>query len=151
MYKRVGKASYFSSVNYTPYLLSLEKKLIEYGFSKIEITELDNEICKKVEWEINNDGKERKKRLEVISSEDIFYPFSIEEMQDLMLKLWKGQVESTNRLFKKHHTDLRLVLIQKAIRDTFVSFFGNTIRKDQSIWIGQEIHKLYIKEKASIR
>lgn len=55
MYKRVGKAGYFSNVNYTPYLLSLEKKLIEYGFTKTEITELDDEICKKVELEIDNE------------------------------------------------------------------------------------------------
>ncbi|MDD2892250.1 MAG: hypothetical protein PHQ95_04765 [Candidatus Gracilibacteria bacterium] len=94
---------------------------------------------------------EKRKKLKAINNEEIFYPFSIEEMRDLMLQLWKGQLESTNRLFKKHHSELRLVLIQKAIRDTLVAFFGHTIRKDQSIWIGREIHALYLKEKSSLR
>lgn len=155
MYKRVSKASYFSNVNYTPYLLVLEKKLIEYGFTKFEIAELDKEICEKVEYEISDpleqEGGKRRRKLETIDSEEIFHPFSTEEMRNLMLQLWKGQLESTNRLFKKHHSELRLVLIQKAIRDTLVAFFGHTIRKDQSIWIGREIHALYLKEKSSLR
>lgn len=155
MYKRVSKASYLTSINYSPYLLILKRKLIEYGFNKTDITELDNEICEKVEREISGDiphqPKKKQKRVDTSDTQEIFHPFSIEEMRELMLQLWRSQVESTNKTFETHHTDFRLMLIQKAIRDTMIAFFGHTIRKDQSIWIGHEIHTLYLRAKASIQ
>jgi cation transport regulator ChaC len=65
MYKRVSKANYLSnSVNYSPYLLVLEQKLIAYGFNKTDIKELDNDICEKVERELDNSvpNQPKKKR-----------------------------------------------------------------------------------------
>jgi hypothetical protein len=161
MYKRVVKASYFSDVNFNAYLSVLEKKLVDYGFTKNDTSEINTEIFEKLEREVNKDtfhikedqGEKVKRRREKANTttQEIFYPFSFEEMEELMLQLWKSQLESTNKMFKKQHSEFRLVLIQKAIRDTMIAFFGNTIRKDQSIWIGREIHKLYLKTKASIR
>lgn len=85
-----------------------------------------------------------------MNPDDIFYPFSIEEMQELALLLWKSYLNSTSKIFQKHHSEFRLGLIHKAVRDTLITFLGHTIRKDQSIWIGQEMHRLYLKAKASV-
>lgn len=65
IYKRVSRANYLSnSVNYSPYLLVLEQKLIAYGFCKTDIKELDNDICEKVERELDNSipNQPKKKR-----------------------------------------------------------------------------------------
>lgn len=55
MYKRVAKAGYFSTTNYVPYLMALERKLMHYGFTKTDIHTLDKEVSEKVEREIDKD------------------------------------------------------------------------------------------------
>ncbi len=150
IYKRVSRTSYTSSaIDYWPYLNTLARKLIEYGFSDADILDLDRVIFERIERESGN--TERKRKSITRNEEEIFYPFSTEEIHSLMLQLWKNQVESTSKPFKKSMVDLRLVIIQKAIRDTMMAFFGKSIQKDQAIWIGREIHQLYLQSKLSTK
>lgn len=124
-----------------------------YGFTKADIHDLDREVSEKVEREIDKETPalmKKRKTLEKMEIDDIFKPFSIQEMQELVLLLWKSHLKSTSKSFQKHHSELRLALIHKAVRDTLITFLGHTIRKDQSIWIGQEMHQLYLKAKASL-
>ncbi len=82
---------------------------------------MDREIWEKVSRESEDYGPRQAKIQH--TEEDLFYPFSLLEMKDLMLQLWKTQIESTHKQFKKSIVEFRLVLMQEVIRKTMIAFF----------------------------
>ncbi len=150
MYKHVSRMSWqINGINYAPYANTIERKMLELGFERDDILAIDTEVWEKV----SRDGESNAPRQAKVrrSAEDIFYPFSLSEMRHLITQLWKSQIDSTSKTYKKGIADVRLGLMKESIRKTIIAFFGKSIQKDQAIWIGQEIHKLYLKSTASLK
>ena len=153
-YRHISRLDYREQegIDYRPYLTILARKMQECGLKKYDINLLDTEILDKITRDNEEDGDNQSRQAKVErSEEDIFYPFSLVEMRDLITQLWKSQISLGDKTFVNKLINIRLVFIQESIRKTIVAFFGKSIQKDQSIWIGREIHQLYLKSTASLK